>query len=79
MDDYRMALPSDGIFSYTWTHEDGTHIGVTVNVFDVSEARQEGLDLLDRVYDYKKTLDMRKIIETTSPILIGPYTGPVFY
>ena len=73
-----MALPSDGIFSYTWADADGSHICVTVSVRDVSEALQAGLKILDDVYDYKKSLDIRKIIETTNPILIGPYTGPIY-
>ncbi len=74
-----MALPSDGFFSYTWILPNGEKIGVTVAVRDVSEARQKGLELLDEFYDYNKTLDYREAIETTNPVLLGPYTGPILY
>ena len=78
-DSMRMALPSDGFFIYTWFCKDGEKIPLTVTVKDADEARLEGLDLLDRVFEYEKTLDYRKIIETTDPVLIGPYLGPIFY
>ncbi len=74
-----MALASDGFFSYTWALPNGENIPLTVAVRDISEAQQKGLELLDEVYDYEKTLHYRKAIQETKPVLVGPYTGPIFY
>jgi hypothetical protein len=75
MIDYRRAIHSDGFFSYRWILENGNEIPIVVSVRDVSEARQSGLNMLDWLYDYERSLHYRKAIEKSEPILVGPYTG----
>jgi hypothetical protein len=76
--DYRIALPSDAYFEYTWNYADGTNIPLTVVVKHEWEALPKGLLMLEEFFVPEKSLELRKIIEKTNPVLLGAYSGPIF-